>query len=181
MTSDTPKVTIHMVSSLDGFIAKKDGSVSWLESSDSYEKGVSGEDAGEFLKTIDCFVLGSRTYETALALGWPYGDVPTIVLSHRDLPAARESVEFYSGDLHKLVNERLKRSYKNIWLVGGSLLVRDFIRLKLADDIRLSIVPIIIGEGTPFLDHIGQEQSLHLKDVTAYRDGMVELWYEIKT
>ena len=181
MTSDTPKVTIHMVSSLDGFIAKKDGSVSWLESSDSYEKGVSGEDAGEFLKTIDCFVLGSRTYETALALGWPYGDVPTIVLSHRDLPAARESVEFYSGDLHKLVNERLKRSYKNIWLVGGSLLVRDFIRLKLADDIRLSIVPIIIGEGTPFLDHIGQEQSLHLKDVTAYRDGMVELWYEIMT
>jgi len=180
MTSDTPKVTIHMVSSLDGFIAKKDGSVSWLESSDSYEKGVSGEDAEEFLKTIDCFVLGSRTYETALALGWPYGDVPTIVLSHRDLPAARESVVFYSGDLNKLVNERLKRSYKNIWLVGGSALVRDFIRLKLADDIRLSIVPIIIGDGTPFLDHIGQEQSLHLKDVTAYRDGMVELWYEIK-
>ena len=180
MTSDTPKVTIHMVSSLDGFIAKKDGSVSWLESSDSYEKGVSGEDAEEFLKTIDCFVLGSRTYETALALGWPYGDVPTIVLSHRDLPAARESVVFYSGDLNKLVNERLKRSYKNIWLVGGSVLVRDFIRLKLADDIRLSIVPIIIGDGTPFLDHIGQEQSLHLKDVTAYRDGMVELWYEIK-
>jgi len=82
--------------------------------------------------------------------------------------------------LNKLVNERLKRSYKNIWLVGGSALVRDFIRLKLADDIRLSIVPIIIGDGTLFLDHIGQEQSLHLKDVTAYRDGMVELWYEIK-
>jgi dihydrofolate reductase len=169
-----------MVSSLDGFIVKKDGSVSWLESSDSYEKGVRGEDAAEFLKTIDCFVLGSRTYETALALGWPYGDVPTIVLSHRHLPAARESVQFYSGDLNKLVNERLKRSYKNIWLVGGSALVRDFIRLKLADDIRLSIVPIIIGDGTPFLDHIGQEQSLHLKDVTAYRDGMVELWYQIK-
>ena len=61
MTTDTSKVTIHMVSSLDFFIAKKDGSVSWLESSDIYEKGVIGEDAEEFIKTIDCFVMGSRT------------------------------------------------------------------------------------------------------------------------
>jgi dihydrofolate reductase len=92
MTIDTSKVTIHMVSSLDCFIAKKDESVSWLQSSDSYEKGVTEEDAEEFIKTIDCFVLGSRTYELALALGWPYGDVPTIVLTHRDLPAHRENI-----------------------------------------------------------------------------------------
>ena len=180
MTTDTPEVTIHMVSSLDGFIAKKDGSVSWLESSDSYEKGVIGESAEEFIKTIDCFVMGSRTYELALTLGWPYGDVPTIVLTHRDLPADRENVEFYSGDLNKLVNDRLKPNYKNIWLVGGAMLAKDFIRLKLADDIRLSIMPIILGDGTLFLDNIGQEQALHLKDVTAYKNGLVELWYEIR-
>ena len=180
MTTDTSRVTIHMVSSLDGFIAKKDGSVSWLESSDSYEKGVIGESAEEFIKTIDCFVMGSRTYELALTLGWPYGDVPTIVLTHRDLPADRENVEFYSGDLNKLVNDRLKPNYKNIWLVGGAMLAKDFIRLKLADDIRLSIMPIILGDGTLFLDNIGQEQALHLKDVTAYKNGLVELWYEIR-
>lgn len=180
MTTDTSKVTIHMVSSLDGVIAKKDGSVSWLESSDNYEKGVIGENAEEFIKTIDCFVIGSRTYELALTLGWPYGDVPTIVLTHRDLPADRENIEFYSGDLNKLVNDRLKPNHKNIWLVGGVMLVKDFIRLKLADDIRLSIMPIILGDGTQFLDHIGQEQALHLKNVTAYKDGVVELWYEIR-
>src|SRR5262245_24953301 len=106
MKTNTSRVTIHMVSSLDGFVAKKDGSVSWLESSDSYGKGVIGESAEEFIKTIDCFVIGSRTYELALTLGWPYGEVPTIVLTHRDLPADRANIEFYSGDLNKLVHDR---------------------------------------------------------------------------
>lgn len=180
MTTDTSKVTIHMVSSLDFFIAKKDGSVSWLESSDIYEKGVIGEDAEEFIKTIDCFVMGSRTYEHALTLGWPYGDVPTFVLTHRDLSADRDSVNFYSGDLNTLVDDQLKPSYKNIWLVGGAMLAKDFIRLNLADDIRISIIPIILGDGTLFVDHIGQQRPLHLRDVTAYKNGLVELWYAIR-
>jgi len=171
-----------MVSSLDGFIAKKDNSVSWLKSSDSYEKGVTltEEDVAEFIKTIDCYVMGSRTYEHAMVLGWPYGDVPVIVLTNRDLTTDRENVEFYSGALDKLVNDRLKPNYRNIWLVGGAMLAKDFIRLKLADDIIISIIPVILGDGTLFFDYIGQEQKLHLKDVTAYQDGMVELWYEIK-
>ena len=184
MTIDTSKITIHMVSSLDFFIAKKDDSISWMESADSYEKGVEGEDVEEFLKTIDCYVMGSRTYEHALELsknyGWAYGDVPTIVLTHRDLTAERESIEFYSGDLNKLVNDKLKPNYKNIWLVGGAMLAKEFIRLKLADDICIVIMPILLGDGTLFVDHIGREQALHLKDVTAYKNGMVELLYEIR-
>jgi len=174
-----------MVSSLDGIIAKRDNSVSWFETSDYYEKGVSGEDPEEFLKTIDCYVMGSRTYEHALELstsyGWAYGDMPTIVVTHRNLPVNRKNIEFYSGDLSKLVNERLKPNYKNVWLVGGAMLVKEFIRLKLADQIRLSILPVILGDGTLFFDHIEQEQALHLKDVTAYKSGMVELCYEIRT
>jgi dihydrofolate reductase len=182
MTTGASKVTIHMVSSLDGFIEKKDRSVSWMESSDNYENGVtlSDEDVEEFIKTIDCYVMGSRTYELALELGWPYGDVPVIVLTHRDLPVDRETIEFYSGDLSKLVNHRLKPKYKNIWLVGGAMLAKDFIHLKLVDDIRMTIVPIILGDGTLFFDYVGQELSLHLKDVTPYKNGMINLWYEIR-
>ena len=184
MTTDTFKVTIHMVSSLDGIIAKKDNSVSWFESTDNYENGVVEENAEEFMKTIDCFVMGSRTYEHALELsknfGWAYGDVPTIVVSHRNLPIDRKNIEIYSGDLNKLVNERLKPNYKNVWLVGGAMLAENFIRLKLADEIRLSVMPIILGDGTLFFDQIGQEQPLHLKNITAYKNGMVELWYEIR-
>jgi dihydrofolate reductase len=184
MTTGAFKVTIHMVSSLDGMIAKKDNSVSWFETSDNYDKGVSGQDPEAFLKTIDCYVMGSRTYEHALELsklyGWPYGDVPTIVVTHRNLPVERKNVEMFSGDLSKLVSERLQPKYRNAWLVGGAMLARDFIRLKLADEIRLSVMPIILGDGTLFFDQVGREQALHLKDVTAYKSGMVELCYEIK-
>ena len=171
-----------MVSSLDGFIAKKDGSVSWLQSTDSYKKGITltEEDVTEFIKAIDCYVMGSRTYEHALEIGWPYGDVPVIVLTNRDLTTDKENVEFYSGDLNNLVNKQLKPNYKNIWMVGGAMLTKDFIRLNLADDLIISIMPVILGDGTLFFDFIGKEQLLHLKDVTAYKDGMVELWYEIK-
>ena len=183
MTTDTFKVTIHMVSSLDGIIAKKDNSVSWFESTDNYENGVAEENVEAFMKTIDCFVMGSRTYEHALELsknfGWAYGDVPTIVVSHRSLPVERKNIELYSGDLNILVNDRLKPNYKNVWLAGGAMLAKDFIRLKLADEIRLSVLPIILGDGTPFFDHVGKEQPLHLKNITAYKNGMVELWYEI--
>src|SRR5260370_1702047 len=87
-------VTLHMVSSLDGFIAKKDNSVSWLDSPGSvYEAGVSisEEEAAIFVKTIDCYVLGSRTYEHALELGWPYGDTPVVVGTGRVLPPAGKS------------------------------------------------------------------------------------------
>jgi dihydrofolate reductase len=132
------------------------------------------------LKTIDCYVMGSRTYELALKLGWPYGDTPTIVLSHRQLQDDRRSVEFHSGDLNRLVNERLKPRYENIWLVGGAMLAKEFIRLNLADEIRIVILPILLGDGTLFVDHVGNEHRLHLKDATPYKNGLVELWYEIR-
>ncbi|NUO00026.1 MAG: dihydrofolate reductase [Saprospiraceae bacterium] len=173
-----------MVSSLDGMIAKKDNSVSWFETTDYYEKGVAAQNPEEFLKTIDCYVMGSRTYELAFELsksyGWAYGDTPTIVLTNRILPTDRQNIEFYAGDLSKLVQERLKPGYKNVWVVGGSMLTKDFIRLNLADEIRVSVLPVILGDGTPFFDQVGLEQALHLKDVTAYKNGMVELCYEIR-
>src|SRR5579862_5585058 len=123
----TSTITLHVVSSLDGFIAKKDNSVSWMDSSGAvYEKGVSEGDADNDVTSIDCFVLGSRTYEHALQLGWPYGDTPTVVITSRELPSTRKSVEFYSGDLEKLVHEILETRYRNIWLVGGQCCARVF-------------------------------------------------------
>ena len=119
-----------MVSSLDGFIAKKDNSVSWLHSTGSvYEAGVSisEEEAANFIKAIDCYVMGSRTYEHALELGWPYGDTPAVVVTNRKLPSTKKSVEFYSGGLKKLVDEILAPRFRNIWLVGGAMVCQRFL------------------------------------------------------
>ena len=171
-------VTLHVVSSLDGFIAKHDNSVSWLENSgEVYEGGVSEESAEEVMRAIDCYVLGSRTYEHALQLGWPYGDTPTVVVTNRELPSTRKSVEFYSGDLKRLVDEILAPRYGNIWLVGGAMLCRRFLSLGLVDEIRLTIAPVLLGEGLRLFGGPPTEKRWSLKNVIAYRNGFVELSY----
>lgn len=187
MASAETCVTIHMVASLDGFIARKDGRVDWLDTSDEFEGGdrLTPEFVEEFLKTIDCYVMGSRTYETALdfeskGFGWSYGDKPTIVLTHRELPKTRETVEFYSGDLTRLVNERLRPRFRSIWFVGGGAVSGECLRLGLADEVRYSIMPILIGEGIPFFGGLNKDVALHLVEVKAYANGMAELRYQVR-
>jgi dihydrofolate reductase len=180
------RVTIHMAASLDGFIARKDGSVDWLETSDEFAGGDT-MDPGfveAFLMTIDCYVMGSRTYETALSfeargLGWSYGDKPTFVLTRRDLPRTRDTVEFYSGDLAQFVNGRLRPAFRAIWFVGGALVSAECLRLGLADELRCSILPVLIGDGIPFFATLDSEIALHLAEVKAYKSGLVDLRYEI--
>jgi len=187
MADADSRVTVHMVASLDGFIARSDGSVDWLETSDEFAPGdtMDAEFVAAFLATIDCYVMGARTYETALAfeargLGWSYGDKPTFVLTHRELPRSRESVELCSGDLAQLVKERLAPRFRSIWFVGGGAVSTECLRLGLADEVRYAILPILIGDGIPFFGKLDQDVALHLAEVKAYKSGMVELRYEVR-
>ncbi|WP_130620735.1 dihydrofolate reductase family protein [Dyella amyloliquefaciens] len=187
MTRADSRVTIHMAASLDGYIARKDGSVDWLETSDEFPGGEVLDPAfvEAFLKTIDCYVMGSRTYETARGFetkgfGWSYGDKPVFVLTTRALPRTRESVEFCSGDLARLVNERLRTAFRGIWFVGGGSVAGECLRLGLADEVRYSILPIVIGEGISFFGSLGRDIPLHLAEVKAFKSGIVELCYEVR-
>jgi dihydrofolate reductase len=180
-------VTIHMAASLDGFIARKDGRVDWIETSDEFAGGDDMDPAfiEAFLKTIDCYVMGSRTYETALnfeaqGAGWAYGDIPTFVLTTRTLPRTRDNVTFYSGDLAEFVNGHLRPKFRSIWFVGGGVVCGECLRLGLADEVRYSILPIVIGEGIPFFEKLDRDNALHLVEVKAYKTGVVELRYEVR-
>ena len=151
------KTQYYTATSLDGFIARKDGRVDWLETSDEFEDGdpLDPEFVQEFLKTIDCYVMGSRTYETALGFeargfGWAYGDKPVFVLSTRELPAARDTVEVLACDLAELIENRLKPRFASIWIVGGGALAGEAIRRGFVDEVRWSIMPIMIGDGIRF-------------------------------
>jgi dihydrofolate reductase len=180
-------VTIHMAASLDGFIARRDGRIDWLETSDEFVGGDT-MDPGlveAFLKTIDCYVMGSRTYETALrfeaqGLGWAYGDKPTFVLTSRELPRNRDTVEFHSGDLAQFVNGHLRPAFRSIWVVGGGVVSAECLRRGLADEVRYSILPILIGDGIQFFEKLDRDVALHLAEVKAYKSGMVALRYEVR-
>lgn len=187
METTESRVTIHMAVSLDGFIARENGSTDWLETSDEFADGEDMDAAfvEAFLKTIDCYVMGSRTYETALnfeakGLGWVYGDKPTFVLTSRVLPRIRDTVEFYSGDLAQLVNSSLRLKFCSIWFVGGGTVSGQCLCLGLADEIRYSILPILIGDGIHFVERIDRDVPLHLTEVKAYKSGMVGLCYEVR-
>lgn len=180
------RVTIHMAASLDGFIARKDGRVDWLETSDEFPGGdtMSPEFVEAVLESIDCYVMGSRTYETALSFeakgsGWAYGDTPVFVLTSRTLPRTRATVEFYAGDLAQFVNGRLRPTFRSIWFVGGGAVSGECLRLGLADEVRYSILPIVIGDGIPFFEKLDRDVALHLTEAKAYKNGMVALCYEV--
>jgi len=187
MDNPNSRVTIHMAASLDGFIARKDGRVDWLETSDEFAGGetMDAERVAAFLATIDCYVMGSRTYETALGFEakgfpWAYGNKPVFVLTSRKLPRTRITVEFHSGDLTQFVNERLRPSFRTIWFVGGGMLSGECLRLGLADELSYTILPVLIGDGIPFFEKLGRDIALHLAKVKAYKNGIVEIHYEVQ-
>jgi dihydrofolate reductase len=176
-----------MAASLDGFIARLDGSVDWLETSDEFPDGETMDPAfvAEFLKTIDCYVMGSRTYELALSFaangkGWVYGDKPVFVLTRRQFPQVKPSVQLLAGDLRQIFNDRLRPNYASIWVVGGGALCGECLRLGLADEVRYSILPVAIGRGIPFFLGLDRDVPLHLKEVKTYKSGMVALWYQTR-
>ena len=187
MASTESRVTIHMAASLDGYVARRNGSVDWMETSDEFADGDTMDPAfvESFLETIDCYVMGSRTYETALGfeakgLGWSYGEKPTFVLTTRDLPRTRTSVEFYSGDLARLVNDHLRPKYRRIWFAGGGAVSGECLRRGLADEVSYAVLPILIGDGISFFEKLNKDVALHLAGVKAYKSGMVELRYEVR-
>jgi dihydrofolate reductase len=187
MANTDSRVIIHMAASLDGFIARKDGRVDWLETSDEFAAGETLDSTfvETFLKTIDCYVMGSRTYETALSFevtgfGWAYGDKPVFVLTTRDLPRTRDTVKFYAGDLAQFVNGRLRPAFRSIWFVGGGVVSGECLRLGLADEVRYSILPVLIGDGIRFFEKLSKDITLHLAQVKAYKSGTVELCYQVR-
>jgi dihydrofolate reductase len=187
MPEHASRVTIHMAASLDGFIARTDGRTDWLETADTFEGGesMSAESVAAFLQTIDCYVMGSRTYETALdfeakGFGWAYGDTPVFVLTTRTLARNRTSVEFRSGDVAALITDELRPRFRGIWIAGGGALAGECLRRGLADELRYSVLPVLIGDGIRFFDRLDGDVPLHLAESKAYTNGMVALRYDVR-
>ena len=146
------KITYHVAASRDGFIARENGDVSWLE-----EMAVSPEEAGlaEFFHSIDGLVMGRNTYDFVFQYGsWPYEDKPTWVCTSRDLEPLAGASLIVVGSIDEAVNGAASRGVEHLWLVGGGQLASDFLKKRLITHLTVSEMPIDLGSGIAlFADH----------------------------
>jgi dihydrofolate reductase len=171
-----PHISVYIAMSIDGYIARKDGGIEWLERGEH----VPGEDYGhkKFVESIDALVLGRNTYEVVSGFGqWPYSGKRVIVLSGT-LPKVREEAELYCGELAPLASKLHLEGIKHVWVDGG-LTVSKFLEAGLVDDITITIIPVVLGSGIPLFTPIHNERKCRLLSTHSYSSGLVQLQYEV--
>ncbi len=175
------KIRLYIAASLDGFIARENGSLDWLNdlpNPDQLDYGY-----GTFISEIDTVLMGRKTYEEILGFGveWPYSDCTSYVVS------SSEELKISTPNTKQLMNidlpalEGLKaQSRADVWLVGGGSLISTFLDLKAIDEIMLCVIPVILGSGIPLFPLNSKETALELKSTEAYSSGAVMLTYTKK-
>ncbi len=161
--------------SLDGFIARPDGRLDWLE-----PMQVAGEDYGygEFFDTVDTVVIGRRTYEVTLGFDeWPYEGKRVVVLAHAAL-APLHGERFFAGSPAALAEALWAEGARRVYVDGG-FVVSQFLRAGLLDDLVVSVVPIVLGEGIRLFQGTMTERRLLLRSAEAFPSGLVQLRYRV--
>ncbi len=176
MTEKTqPKISVYIAMSIDGYIARKDGSLDWLE-----RGHVGDEDYGfkKFFNSIDALVLGKNTYEVVSSFDkWPYSGKKVIVLSST-LKTVRQEAELFCGQLSNLGSRLYSEGVKHVWVDGG-VTVSKFLESGLVDHITISVIPVVLGSGIPLFSVMNNEQLCRFISTQSYPSGLVQLRYEV--
>jgi dihydrofolate reductase len=164
---------VFIATSLDGFIARRDGGIDWLSLVEA-----PGEDYGyaRFFTDVDALIMGRRTYDTARGFpSWPYGGKRCVVLTHNP-PEARHGEVFHAGPALPLLEQLHAQGVRRVYVDGGAV-IRQFLRDDLIDDMTLSIVPVLLGDGIPLFEGGGPERRLRLEASQAFPSGLVQIRY----
>ncbi len=175
------KIILYIAASLDGYIARTDGSLDWLDNLDNPDKSDYGY--GEFIESVDTIIMGRKTYEvvSGFDIPWPYTNKKTYVVSRsKDLRIDSPDTHLLPAISQEAINALRKESDKNIWLVGGGHLVSSFVNLHAIDEIILSLVPVVLGEGIPLFPDKSIEVHFALNDHQVFSNGLVQLHYVLQ-
>jgi len=168
------KIILGLGISLDGYIARPDGAVDFLFMPKDYSMG-------PFFKTIDTAFMGRKTYEVAMRMGGGSVGTPgvTSYVFSGTLPAGERNGVIFVDDAPKKVAAMVrKRKGKNIWLMGGGELGRDFLKEDLVDELYIGVVPVLIGEGIPLFPSGFPQREFRLLENKTFSRGMIALKYE---
>lgn len=165
-----PTCCVFIATSVDGFIARPDGRIDWLSRADW-----PGEDYGyaRFFASIDAIVLGRKTWETVLGFdAWPYDGKRCVVMTHRSL-APRANEEASASPPRELVERLGREGVRRVYVDGGAV-ITSFLAAGLIDELTVTQVPVLLGEGVPLFGPGRPEQGLSLVESRAFPSGVVQ-------
>ncbi len=169
------RVRLFIASSLDGYIAGPDESLDWLFSDADY-----GYDA--FLAEVDTLAMGRRTYEVVKSLGeWPYAGLATWVFTRQERMPHDGNVHFTARPPVDWLHAIESAPGKDVWVVGGGALIRDFLDARLVDQMTIAVHPVVLGGGTPLFPTGTLRHKLRLAHVHTYPSGLVSSTYMVQT
>lgn len=180
----SPKVSVFIATSLDGFIARKNGDVDWLNAANAAVPA--GEDCGfqAFMETVDGLVMGRKTYQQVLTFGaWPYGQTPVVVLSRQNIDFPKQvpaTVTCSSAPPADLCARLFQAGANHLYIDGGQT-IRRFLSAGLVNELTLTLIPILLGEGIPLFGAIAQDIDLQCLSTHHYDFGFVQLKYKVIT
>jgi len=172
------KVSVYIAASLDGFIARKNGDLDWLPAGNE-----GGKDFGyaEFMSTIDHVVMGRNTFEKVLTFGGWFYDKKVIVLTSKDLtipPELADKVESMNLSPRELIHKMERRGAKHIYLDGG-VTIQRFLRDSLVDEMTITTIPILLGDGLPLFGKLEKDIKLELVKSESFKNGFVQNKYKV--
>ncbi|WP_458720347.1 dihydrofolate reductase family protein [Candidatus Nitrosocosmicus sp. R] len=177
------KVSIFIGTSLDGFIARENGDIDWLD--DANKKVTLDENFGfkSFLESVDQIIMGRKTFEQVMTFDkWPYNNTKMIVLTSKNVEIPEKLKETVTtsnmSSPKQLVKELSYQSVNHIYVDGG-MVIQDFLSARLVDEITVTIVPILIGKGKSFSGLLSKDLSLQHLKTTVYDFGFVQNKYKV--
>lgn len=177
------KCSVYIATSADGFIAKTDGDIEWLLRPEYEDAAKLGLVYDEFISTVDAIVMGRHSYEKVLTFGeWYYDGTEVIVLTTQDLTVPKHlsgKVKFVSATPHEIVEMLAKEGKKHLYIDGG-ITIQRFLDAKLINELTITVIPLLLGNGIPLFGNAGVEQPLELMDVFTSNSGTIQKRYRVK-
>lgn len=173
------KTILYIATSLDGFIAGKNDDLSWLDPYNDVDYGFP-----QFFSRIGAIIEGRRTYDVTEKLGFANAHkVPHLIVSHGTPSKVPEGMEatFVQGDAADILKQAKRRTSKDVWVVGGAQIARQFFAQGLIDEFILTLVPVLLGDGIRLFDHGGSPAGCSLQGVKTFDKGLVQSTYGMES
>jgi dihydrofolate reductase len=174
-----PRTSTFVGVSLDGFLARADGSIDWLSPFEGEEHGYR-----VFIDSVDTVVIGRRTYEfvrqmLASGMVWPYAGKRCVVMTHHPIES-RNGERSFAGESATLLRELETAGAQHVYVDGG-VVIRGFLAAGLLDQLTVSVVPVLVGNGFPLFGGVRLESGLTLEGATSFKNGLVQMRYSVRS